>query len=266
MTTHATPDGWLELRCTLFPEADTQSLKIPWPELAAAVLEWHDEGRLERWHFTRKPPGLRLRLQSRDPVALLPAVVAWLERAEAGDLLRGWRPAIYEPEAFRFGGPHGLALAHRHFDRDSRGVVRYFLWPERPPAIFWSLVSVHALVRRVVDDGAEAWDVWKRLEQRVPPPAGPVHPGLLPLARDALLGGHALRALGDHAVALLDDLARDADELAAGLLAAQSAGAMTVGPRAFITDLAQFHCNRMGHGPAALAELVALALACFDDP
>jgi thiopeptide-type bacteriocin biosynthesis protein len=254
---------WLDVRCSLFL-ADGAP-RWPWPELAAALAEWQGEGRCTRWFFTRKPPGLRLRLHGPDLAALRAAVVAWLERVEAADVVRGWRFAVYEPETFRFGGPHGMAVAHRQFDRDSRAVLRFHLWPGRPPAALWTLVAVHALVRRVVDDGAEAWDVWKRLEQRVPAAARPTDPNLLTVAADALRGGGVLRGLGDPAAALLDDLARDADDLAAELHAAQAAGAMTVGPRAFLADLAQFHCNRMGHGPPALAELVALALACFED-
>lgn len=260
---------WTEVRCSLFTAEDGP--RMPWTALAAAIVEWQDEGRIDRWFFTRKPPGLRLRLLAREPaITLQPALVAWLEHAERSDEIRGWRLAVYEPEVFRFGGPDGIELAHEHFERDSRVALRRalvaplgapFTVEELLPRPLLSAIALDALVRRSVDDGAEAWDVWKRLEQIVQS-TGVQAPALAPAGLWAALTDVTAftAALPPEAADLLTQVLGDAEQVAAGLRAAHTAGALSVGPRAWLTAAAPFHWNRLGLTPVEMATVVARVL------
>jgi protein-L-isoaspartate(D-aspartate) O-methyltransferase len=76
---------------------------------AAAVLSAALFG--QRFHFLRKEGKLRLRTER--PAADL------LDQLVADQLATGWGGGVYEPETDAFGGPEGMAIAHRLFCADS---------------------------------------------------------------------------------------------------------------------------------------------------
>src|SRR5262249_38180165 len=172
---------WLQVDCTLFATAPDGEPYVAWSELSEAVARWRDEGKFRRFFFMRKPPGLRLRFSGEALTErLLPVVVPWLERAEARNCIRGFRFALYEPEVFRFGGPTGMEVAHDQFDRDSRIVLGLEGLPreEREADLrgAFSLRVIGDLFERCVEDGAEVWDLWKRVQRildLVPCPPSP---------------------------------------------------------------------------------------------
>ncbi|MET8577286.1 methyltransferase, FxLD system [Streptomyces sp. NPDC005012] len=119
----------------------------------------------QRFHFLRKPPGLRLRTQRpAGPV---------LERLVAKELILGWAGGVYEPETDAFGGPDGIDVAHDLFCADSPSALAETGTPggrER------CVLLLSMLYREAGLDPFETGDVWSRLAALRPlvtPPDGP---------------------------------------------------------------------------------------------
>jgi protein-L-isoaspartate(D-aspartate) O-methyltransferase len=258
--------------CTLFPQGLDAPLYVPWAALRDTLERWRGEGRFARCFFMRKPPGLRLRFQGEHLGARLePTLVAWLEEAERRNDVRGFRFGVYEPERFRFGGPAGMDVAHDYFDRDSRLTLRYetLADDERvalPPDLY-SLIVSYDLIRRCVDDGAEIWDVWRRLRTAVGGNSPPVGEDTAAVARDRAAVGLALAyrsALPPAAQALLEEAQVHNAAIAARLHAASAAGRLSLGPRAWLAAACVFHWNRLGLSLPELRDMVARMLWLLD--
>ena len=266
--------GWLQVNIALFPQGPGRPLFVPWADLRAAVEGWRAEARFDRCFFTRKEPGLRLRFAgSALDERLAPPLVGWLEEAERRNALRGFRFGLYEPETFRFGGEAGMVIAHDAFDRHTRLTLRYETLPPAEqatlPRRLFALLTVSDLFGRRVEDGAELWDIWRRLALAVgePPPV---------LSSEADLDGAGaalagspdfLGSLPPAARTLLDDACADNAAIVARLRAAEALGRLTVGPRAWLAALTLFHWNRLGLPLPDLRAMVShmLALLGADD-
>lgn len=230
------------MNCGLFPQAGSQSAYVPWAELAGKLEAWRTEKRVEQFYFMRKPPGLRLRFAGSDPIGSLePVLVAWLRDAEQRNLIRSFRFATYEPEVFLFGGPVGMAIAHDHFDRDSRLVIRYEALLEAGaidlPRDQLSLALIQDLFARFAEDQSELWDIWQRVwhAHGSPPliPAGEIDvPGLETLSGGAASFGREGLTNNEH--------------VALRLRAADVTRRLSCGPRAWLAEICTFHWNRLG--------------------
>jgi thiopeptide-type bacteriocin biosynthesis protein len=264
--------GWLQVNCTLFPQGMDAPLYVPWAGLHTALQTWRAERRFERCFFMRKPPGLRLRFQGSHLGARLePTLVAWLEEAERRNDIRGFRFAVYEPERFRFGGPAGMDVAHEYFDRDSRLALRYEMLADDDcrslPRTLYSLVATHDLFRRCVDDGAELWDVWRRLQMAVGHASAADVMGTVDAAwvPEAVTLAPSFRAtLTPAAAALLQDVDVHNAAIAARLHGASVARRLTIGMRAWLGAASVFHWNRLGLTLPELQAMVARMLRLLD--
>ena len=264
--------AWLQVNLALFPQGPARPPYVPWAALASALDEWRAEGRFRLCFFMRKAPGLRLRFYGDHPAERLePELLAWLALAERRNDIRSFHVTAYEPEAFLFGGPTGMALAHRQFDLDSRLALRYetLATEDRaslPPDAF-SLVLMSDLFGRCVDDAGELWDVWKRLRaarDHLPLPS--VRAEELDQARELMaLAPPLLDSLPSPARDLLRDGRAGSERLAAQLRAASEAGRLTIGPRAWLMAVCIFHWNRLGLDADDQLRLIARML-CLLDP
>ena len=231
--------GWVQVECeSCAPEM--------WERLDAALRVW----RFEHFNFVRKPPGLRLRLCGAE---LRRPLQAWVDECQEEGILRSYRISEYEPEIHRFGGPDGMAIAHRLFTRDSVLLVRW----ESLGVVSrreLSLALVSDLAARCLDDGAEVWDVWMRVRQALGSTA-PVHPSAH--ERDAAQMDPAWL---DTLTAAEVELCRrwvEAHDVTAGELRAAE---LTVGRRSWVASACVFHWNRAGLDARDIAR-IAGALA-----
>jgi thiopeptide-type bacteriocin biosynthesis protein len=244
---------WLQINVTLFAQDRQGSPYVPWHDLSANVNTWRNDGRFEQWFFMRKPPGLRLRFRGPDlDQRLMPVLVPWLEEAEHRNAIRSFRPALYEPESFRFGGQAGMAIAHDQFDRDSCLVLRYETLSADDRTTLqrevFSLAVMNGLFQRCVGDGAEVWDIWQQLRHALSGPAErPLDAGSLAWEH-RLLAGESLDTalLSSGAQTLLGSVYDHNREVAARLHVAQVSQQMTIGPRAWLVAVCIFHWNRLG--------------------
>ena len=257
---------WVQVNCALFPQLADGRPYVPAGELRAAVQRWCEEGRLRRWFFTRKPPGLRLRFYGAEPEQCLePVLVPWLEVAERGNLIRAFRFARYEPERFRFGGQVGMAIAHEYFEGDSALALGYEMLDRSArsvlPRRLLSVAVLNDLFSQCVDDGAEMWDIWCRLRTKlaIPAPA----PGDTTAAEADRAAATVARApaflsdLSPATRALLDDADECNARVAGRLHAAQVTGRLDVGVRNWLSAACVFHWNRLDVAPADIARVVA---------
>jgi thiopeptide-type bacteriocin biosynthesis protein len=264
--------GWLQVNCALFPQGVGSPPYVPWSDLHQALERWRGEERFRRAFFLRKPPGLRLRFWGPELHSQLqPALVAWLEEAEQRNGIRGFRFAVYEPERFRFGGQVGMAIAHDHFDLDSRLALRYeTLSPSGQaglPRDLFSLVVANDLFRQCVDDGAELWDVWQRLRQQVAAAASIPDAAQddLRRERDALsLAAAFTQGLTPAASDLLAEARAGNERIAARLHAAAVAERLSVGTRAWLAAVCIFHWNRLGLTTDELGPMVVRMLRLLE--
>lgn len=133
--------------------------------LGARAREWRRQKRFDDFFFMRKPPGLRLRFFGRKLDAFEKPLLAFLESERKRGAMVAYAPGIYDAETYQFGGLEGLALMHAHATYDSLWaleVLRRFKGStENLPVL--SLLGLNDLLRNVVGDSFEAWDVWENM-------------------------------------------------------------------------------------------------------
>lgn len=123
-------------------------------------------------------------------------------------------------------------------------------------ALFFA--SIDEVFGRAIGDRSEIWDAYKRVEAALDPTLLPQDP-LEPLHFSDL----ALPAQPELSAALTAWSAAH-QALAAALKDAWSAGALTVGLRALLAQVALFSANRHGVAHSALARVVATGCAQWD--
>ncbi|CAJ61345.1 MULTISPECIES: thiopeptide-type bacteriocin biosynthesis protein [Frankia] len=154
-----------------------------------------------------------------------------------------WTADIYEPEVHAFGGPSSMNTAHTLFHHDSRHLLT-FLRDDPADRREHSLVLCTALMRAAGLDFNEQGDVWARVVEQRPGPAGaPADPQawasftsdvrhlLLRDARADLIGRDWLNAF---------------KETGEKLRTLRENGTLTRGIRAIIALHVIFHWNRLG--------------------
>lgn len=257
-------EGWLQVNIALFPQGPGQPPFVPWAEIQAAITAWQGEGRFRRMCFVQKPPGLRLRFEGRRlEAAFEPLLFERLAALTQRNLIRGYRPAMYEPEIFRFGGVAGMDRAHAQFDADSHLALRFATMPpsarESLGAALYSIAVSNDLIARCIEDQAEGWDIWQRLAHAIGGmPVVSEDAALdLDLARAAMLLTPEFAArLTPEGIALIQAAQAANARTATGLRALLDANRLQIGLRQWLTAVIIFHWNRLGLTTAELGPMV----------
>ncbi|MFG1948321.1 thiopeptide-type bacteriocin biosynthesis protein [Nonomuraea sp. NPDC048826] len=228
-------------------------------ELETLARQALADGTASDFFFMHKAPGLRIRFQgSIEPGAVLSG---WQE----ANLIERWRPGVYEPESYLFGGDASMRRVHRVFTADSLAWLGYHRLPAPGPAWAMSLLLIQSLLATLRVVGWEDLDVWDRVRRH-----GRALPGAAADPRiDALAA--ALRAAWPSRDRLAAKLSPEAVELAEEFHARVTAegppwfeeyfesGRAVIGPREVAAFLIIFHWNR-ARLPAARQALITEAL------
>jgi thiopeptide-type bacteriocin biosynthesis protein len=159
--------------------------------LAPMMRAAEDDGALDAWFFIRKRPCWRVRYL---PVAGNDAqtpIEQRLDELVAARHIEDWTRIVYEPEVHAFGGPQGMAAAHRLFHRDSRCLLDH-LQPEYGPRgghrRELSVMLCSILMRAANQDWYEQGDIWARVAaHRAQSALGPDASEVLPAAVHRLM-------------------------------------------------------------------------------
>jgi thiopeptide-type bacteriocin biosynthesis protein len=187
--------------------------------------------------------------------------------------LRSFRFAAYEPEEFRFGGSAGMAVAHDLFDRDTRRVLQYEVLAARRSVRLsrdlFSLAMSNDLLARCVEDGAEVWDIWRRLQTALD------NGTTVELSSDEIAHYSGAAELASDFYAnctnqerlLLESAQEDNQQIASRLRAAQHINGLLVKPRSWLAAACIFHWNRFGLTQPFLRRMAAAMAHCWNpDP
>jgi len=177
LETQATSEDWYQIHVEFadWDLAENNMAVHLWPQLRAAETD----GALSSWWYIRKAPCWRLRFQAgaAGPTIMKKAVAAMIEDLARRDLVTRWWPGIYEPETCVFGGPEGIAAAHRLFHADSSHILGYLnrTAPDAPanPVLGrreLSILLCSALLRAANLDWHEQGDTWHRVTHMRPLP------------------------------------------------------------------------------------------------
>ncbi|MEV6209541.1 thiopeptide-type bacteriocin biosynthesis protein [Kitasatospora sp. NPDC051914] len=141
--------------------------------IAPRLRDAASEGLLTSWWFIRKWPCWRLRYQpaqTADTYEVQALMMDSLSQLRGDGLVEYWTPTIYEPETCAFGGPDGMASAHRLFHSDSDQILTHSTgaWPIGRREL--SVLLCSTMFRSAGLDWFEQGDVWHRVEQMRPLP------------------------------------------------------------------------------------------------
>ncbi|MFI7131718.1 thiopeptide-type bacteriocin biosynthesis protein [Nonomuraea sp. NPDC050153] len=264
-------ERWLQFGLTPIPERSGDL----YAGLAALARRCVRDELVRDFFFMHKPPGMRVRFR---PASAAPDLDLLLrERLDAwlGDgVISGWRPGVYEPETYLFGGPASMRSVHRVFTADSLAWLDYHrlrLAGHAPgPAWAMSLLLLRSLFATLRIDGWEGLGVWERVRRyRRLPSAALADPRLTRLTA-------ALRAVWPSPAALAAKLSPEAAELAEDYRQVVlkegerwfrdyfESGSAEMGPRAVASYLVIFHWNR-ANLPAPRQALITGALLAREE-
>jgi len=246
-------------------------------ELGETARELVAEQEIDGFFFMHKPPGVRVRFETaggrrdRLETILCERFHAWQDRG----LIGHWHPAVYEPEAYLFGGPASMRSVHRLFTADSLTWLSFHALAhakasDEPPGPAWamSLAMLRALLDGLAIEGWEDLDVWDRVRWQTGRRLGAAAKGsdgftqLVGSLRQAWSHPDALNdRLSPQARQLLDEYRRSVHQESARWIAdyfgTQDA---LIGPREAAAYLVVFHWNR-GCFPLVRQAMIAEALA-----
>lgn len=233
---------WHQLDLTV-PDPGNSTPALPLRALGDLVDELGCRDDISGVWFVRKPPGIRLRIASDD--SLPPDVGQWADRLVESGQLSSWAPGVYRPEVRRFGGPIGLALAHRLFTADTHVALAL---DRLPPADADHLrfplgLSLVDLLSGVLDDASGLARCWTLLAAMTP---------LVVVSDDdrahASVDTRALRSSTtvDRLQMLAAPVASVVDELATDLAVAAEEGRLEVGRASWLAAATVFGWNRLG--------------------
>jgi thiopeptide-type bacteriocin biosynthesis protein len=132
------------------------------------VEAWLQAGRVSRFFYMWKPPGVRLRFCVPRPTAGFEReLTALLSGARRARLITRHEYGLYDAETYQFGGEAGIDLYHRHATIDSIAVLRLKDLLHRgraeADASSLSLVLLSSVFSQVTGDAWELWDVWSNM-------------------------------------------------------------------------------------------------------
>ena len=241
------------------------------------IRSWLHEGKIDRFFFLNKPPGLRLRFRA-SLGDLLPELSSWLDEQRKEGEITSWSRGVYEAEVHQFGGELGLDIAHAFFTAESIAVMGYRRLQLDDAETFsspdFSLFLLNDFFQRVVEDRWELWDLWcnMALTERVPTFQGADLDRAVALA-DAARGhilellddrGPFLERISDAGRALLVEYQNQTRPIAERLRAARDEGALLYGLRQILPFWVIFHWNRMGFAIEHQQRLVFMILRALD--
>ncbi|MFF7081765.1 thiopeptide-type bacteriocin biosynthesis protein [Streptomyces lavendulae] len=240
--------------------------------LAPRLRMLEEAGLLGAWWFIRKAPCWRLRLfpaPDTDPAHLHRAVHELLGAlVESREILRWW-PTVYEPEVIAFGGPDGIAAAHRLFHADSRHLLDRTRHVPGLGRRERSVLLCTVLLGSAGLEWFEQGDVWDRVAGMRPLPdditAEQLGRAGTGLRRLLTLGTRPLTAAGEPLEPLAPWLTAFADAGRAIATAARH-GTLRRGPREVLAPHVIFHWNRHGLTARTQATLAAAARAVILAP
>ncbi|GAB2931898.1 hypothetical protein GCM10027280_19500 [Micromonospora polyrhachis] len=158
-------DPWLQYNA----EVDWATPEL-YDALRTDVTELLGDGTVADFFFVHKPPGLRLRyrIDPADRPAVAGRVTTLLDDLCRRGLVRGWLPAVYEPEQRLFGGAESMRSVHQVFTADSLAWLGFHADQpaagQRPTATWaMSLLMIRELLDALGITGWEDIDVWDRL-------------------------------------------------------------------------------------------------------
>lgn len=259
----ASGDRWIQINIRFADWSAAEQLAATL--LASRLMEAQSTGAICDWWFLRKHPCWRLRYRPGPRATTSTAKAAMgtiLERLSHGDGIAAWQETIYEPEAFAFGGAHGIDIAHRLFHADSRGVLHFLHCkgdrhrvgsPVGRREI--SVLLYSALMRAAGLEWHERADVWDRVTLLRPlsPDTARIAGHLRPGPSRALL---RLLTVDTSAAGPMVNRSGPLEFAAPWLLAHETAGhdlrkatddgTLQRGLRDLIAHLVIFHWNRLG--------------------
>ncbi|MFG6197597.1 thiopeptide-type bacteriocin biosynthesis protein [Nonomuraea sp. JJY05] len=264
-----TAERWLQFGLTPIRERSGDL----YAGLAVTARQAVRDGLARDFFFMHKPPGLRIRFRPDSPeldLLLRERLTAWRDDGVLGD----WRPGVYEPETYLFGGPESMRSVHRVFTADSLawlGHHRLRLAGHGPgPSWAMSLLLLRTLFGALQIVGWEDLGVWERVRRHRPLAAAAVaDPRLARLAA-------ALREVWPSRAALAAKLSPEAAELAEDYRQVVEqegerwfrdyfeSGSAAMGPRAVASYLVIFHWNR-ANLPSVRQALIAEALLAREE-
>ena len=244
--------------------------------LGRTARELLAENEISEFFYMHKPPGLRVRFETansnrrRLETFVEDRIGAW----RRDGLIKEWRPAVYEPEAYLFGGPVSMRSVHRLFTADSLAWLGYHELAQghtsnEPPGAAWamSLVMVRILFDVLDIAGWEDLDVWDRLRWQMGRQLGNetsdhsfarLVNGLrqgwsCPDKLQAMLSPQTQRLVGEYGQSIQDEGVRWVSDYFTTREA-------IIGPREAAAYIIVFHWNRGGF-PIIRQALIAEALA-----
>jgi thiopeptide-type bacteriocin biosynthesis protein len=248
----------VQVQFTDWDAAERTAAAQLWPHLRQAETA----GTISSWWFIRKVPCWRLRCRpgnTASPAELKAFIDGVLGAMLARGLIARFQEAIYEPEIYAFGGPHGMTIAHRLFHADSRNILGYLNQHDsaarRDRTVGrreLSILLCSVLLRGAGQDWYEQGDIWNRIATN-----RPVAPGTpLERLRDTTPALHRLMtvdagpgstlAAGNGALAVTSDWMGAFEQVGKALGAAARDGRLSRGLRDILAHHIIFHWNRFG--------------------
>jgi thiopeptide-type bacteriocin biosynthesis protein len=243
---------WVQLNVGLGRGAEgaQASARILFDELIPILRRLSRRKVVDRFHFVRKAPDLRLRFRAVGPHECLLLQLGKMSQVlyERGAVVSAVR-SVYEPEARVFGGSDAMDAVHDYFDADSRGWIR---WNQNPLAeqIFTAeqlcTAVINELFHSVLGCPNEVWDAWNNLSQLTREAKGPAAKlaGRVPVnGRETLA---AIRGADPMTAAVAKHYTKANQAFSAAIHRVRERGLLEVGIRSLLANMAMFHCNRFG--------------------
>ncbi|MFG3423227.1 methyltransferase, FxLD system [Micromonospora sp. NPDC048063] len=226
-------------------------------------------GALTGWWYIRKQQW-RLRLHTDD--AGYTQVTDLLDKLTADERITGWHGGIYEPETLAFGGPDGMATAHRLFHGDSSNLLAWErAAAQAPPALGqreMTALLCGVLLRSAGLDRYEQADAWAKVaEERPLSYADPAlhddqhrEPLVQAMTKLLTVNPTSLCAPPDGPLAAWAPWIGAFEKAGQELLALTQEGRLHRGLRAVLAHHIIFHANRAGITVPDLSAMAALAM------
>ncbi len=228
-------------------------------QLQPLLARLEKQGVVVGFHFVRKPPDIRLRIQAAAPdEKLLPALGALFARLQASGTVVSAIRSVYEPETRVFGGPEAMDAVHEYFHQDSSAWIAWDrIAPEEramSPEQFCTAV-IDNLFESALGCGSEVWDAWQNLRDWTRGAGKPDAVNGKPPRTEAPAPGSRERSL-------LNRYANASRIFSGSIGRVRECGRLGTGQRSLLATMAMFHCNRFGLDGAkqfAMAECAAAA-------